>query len=54
MNKSVMLICLGVCVGSFAATSVFAETIDGHLTSFWDELESWQEQKQTTSQRQIR
>lgn len=47
MNKSVMLICLGVCVGSFAATSVFAETIDGHLTSFWDELESWQEQKQT-------
>ena len=47
MKKSLYFICLGVCAGCIAAVSAVAETVNGNLTSFWDELENWQEQKHT-------
>ena len=47
MKKSLYFICLGVCAGCIAAVSAVAETVNENLTSFWDELESWQEQKHT-------
>ena len=47
MKKSLYLICLGVCAGCIASVSAVAETVNGNLTSFWDELENWQEQKHT-------